>query len=110
MTVFYRLDKTVVPAKEYTFAPDVNRHLVFMANLDTELHLLLVKKDFFEKNPSAGKLSVGPDDPIYIALKFSGDISALKQAGFTVGSTDRKYRLRRNQPGRSTGFGQSSSG
>jgi subtilisin family serine protease len=58
-----------------------------MADLDTELHLLLVKKDYFEKNPSAGKLSIGPDDPIYIALKFSGDISALKQAGFTVGST-----------------------
>src|SRR5437667_9443530 len=58
-----------------------------MASLDTELHLLLVRKDFFEKNPSAGKLSIGPDDPIYIAVQVSGDISALEQAGLTVGST-----------------------
>jgi hypothetical protein len=29
-----------------------------MASLDTELHFLLVKKEFFQKNPSAGILQL----------------------------------------------------
>lgn len=58
-----------------------------MATLDAELHMLLVQKDFFEKNPSAGKLSVGPDEPLYIALRFNGDIANLAQAGFKLGTT-----------------------
>ena len=57
-----------------------------MADLDTELHLLLFKKDLFDTNPSAGKLSIGADDPLYIGLKFSGDIAELERAGFKVGS------------------------
>jgi subtilisin family serine protease len=57
-----------------------------MATLDPELDLLLVKKDFFEKNPSAGSLGFGLEEPLYIALKFDGDISALEQVGFKVGS------------------------
>jgi subtilisin family serine protease len=58
-----------------------------MATLDPELDLLLVEKEFYEKNPSAGKLPVGADDPLYISLKFSGEIEALKEAGLTVGTT-----------------------
>jgi len=58
-----------------------------MASLDTELDLLLVEKDYFEKNPSAGKVSIGPDDPLYIAVKFTGDVAALQRAGFQIAST-----------------------
>jgi hypothetical protein len=42
-----------------------------MASLATELDLPLVEKDYFEENPSTGKLRVGPDDPLYIPLSFT---------------------------------------
>jgi len=57
-----------------------------MAKLDGELQALLIQKDFFANNPAAGRLHVGPEEPLYISVKFSGDIAALQQAGFQVGS------------------------
>lgn len=57
-----------------------------MATLDTELHLLLAKKSLFEKDPSLGKLSIGPEDNIFIAIKFKGNIADIEKAGFTIGS------------------------
>ena len=57
-----------------------------MANLDTELRTLLLQKEFFEQNPSAGKLLIGADEPLYISVKFTGDIAVLERAGFKVGS------------------------
>lgn len=57
-----------------------------MAKLDGELQALLIQKDFFAKNPSAGRPQGGAEDPLYISVKFSGDIAALKEAGFQVGS------------------------
>src|SRR5262245_3755510 len=47
-----------------------------MASLDTELDSLLAEKDYFEKNPSAGTLPIGPDDPLRIAVKFMGEALA----------------------------------
>jgi subtilisin family serine protease len=58
-----------------------------MAKLDTELHMLLVTKEFYANNPSAGDVGIGPDEAIYIALKFSGDVAALASAPFRLGST-----------------------
>ncbi len=58
-----------------------------MAKLDAELRVLLSRKQFFDRHPEAGRLSIGPDDPVYIALKFHGDVSALVAAGLTLGST-----------------------
>lgn len=58
-----------------------------MATLDADLEVLLVQKDFFERNPSAGRLSVGLDEPLYIALRFNGDVAALAPAGFKLGTT-----------------------
>jgi subtilisin family serine protease len=45
-----------------------------MATLDPELHVLLSRKD------------ISADKPIFISLKFSGNIAALVSAPFTVGS------------------------
>lgn len=58
-----------------------------MAQLDPELKLLLAKKDFFERNPSRGTLGVSPDEKLFIAIKFRGDVEALEQAGFTLGNS-----------------------
>lgn len=57
-----------------------------MAKLDPELSLLLAKKAYHDKHPSAGMLPLSPDTSINIALKFTGEIEALQQAGFTLGS------------------------
>jgi len=57
-----------------------------MATLDTELQMLLARKEYFEKNPSSGQLDVAPDDPLFIALKFHGDVDALVAVGFQLGS------------------------
>ena len=45
---------------------------------------LVVQKEFFDKNPSAGRMSIGPDEPLYVAVKFSGSVSALKSAGLEI--------------------------
>jgi subtilisin family serine protease len=58
-----------------------------MAKLDAELRVLLSRKQFFDRHPEAGRLSIGPSDPLYIALRFDGDVSALVDAGLTLGST-----------------------
>src|SRR5262245_4271248 len=57
-----------------------------MAILDTELQMLLARKEYFEKNPSSGQLDIGPDDPLFIAVKFHGDLGALVAVGFHLGS------------------------
>ncbi len=58
-----------------------------MAKLDAELRVLLSRKQFFDRHPEAGRLSIEPSDPLYIALKFHGEVSALVDAGLTLGST-----------------------
>src|SRR3954470_5859676 len=50
------------------------KRICAMATLDPELHIKLIQKD------------ISADKPIYISLKFSGDIAALSSAPFTVGS------------------------
>src|SRR3954470_16557884 len=50
------------------------KRICAMATLDPELHIKLIQKD------------ISADKPIYILLKFSGDIAALSSAPFTVGS------------------------
>jgi subtilisin family serine protease len=57
-----------------------------MATLDAELELLLVRKEIFDKDPSAARLEVGPDELIRVSVVFSGDIAALEKAGLQVGS------------------------
>ncbi len=57
-----------------------------MATLDPELQMLLARKEYFEKNPSSGQLGVAPDAPLFIALKFHGDVDALVALGFQLGS------------------------
>lgn len=57
-----------------------------MAIVDPELSTLLVKAAYQQEHPSAQVLDVRPEDPIYIAVSFTGDIAALEQAGFVVGS------------------------
>lgn len=46
--------------------------------------MLLVQKEFFTRNPSAGRLAVGAEDPLYVAVKFTGDVGALESAGLKV--------------------------
>jgi hypothetical protein len=55
-----------------------------VADLDTELRTLLVRKEFFEKNPSAGKLTIPADETFCVAVKFTGDVSELEKAGLKV--------------------------
>ena len=57
-----------------------------MATLDAELELLLVRKGIFDKDPSAARLEVGPDELIRVSIVFSGDITALEKAGLQVAS------------------------
>src|SRR5262245_18249185 len=57
-----------------------------MATLDTELEMLLVKKEHLEKNPSIEPLAVGLHEPLFIAVKFHGDVGALAAAGFEAAS------------------------
>jgi len=55
-----------------------------VAKLDTDLRGLVVQKEFFDKNPSAGGMSIGPDEPLYVAVKFIGSVSTLKSAGLEI--------------------------
>ena len=57
-----------------------------MAILDPELSTLLAKAAHQREHPDQQVLNVRPEDPIYISLSFEGDIAALEQAGFVVGS------------------------
>jgi len=57
-----------------------------MAILDAELQMLLARKEHFDKNPSSGPLDVRPDEPLFIAVKFHGDVNALVAVGFHLGS------------------------
>jgi len=57
-----------------------------MAFLDPELNILLAKKAYDDENPSHQILDVLPEDPLYISVRFTGDIAALERAGFVVGS------------------------
>ncbi len=47
-----------------------------MATLDTERDLLLARKEYFARNASAGTLDIAPDEPLYVAVRFTGDIAA----------------------------------
>jgi subtilisin family serine protease len=57
-----------------------------MAILDTELHLLLLKKEYFDAHPESGKLSVSDTESFSVSIEFSGNIERLKQTGFKVGN------------------------
>ncbi len=57
-----------------------------MAILDTELHLLLLKKEYFDAHPESGKLSISDTEPFSVSVEFSGDIEQLKQTGFKAGN------------------------
>jgi len=59
-----------------------------MATLDTELDLPLARKDNFARNASAGNLGLAPDEPLYIAVRFTGEI-AMFQKSFTKYYTDK---------------------
>ena len=56
-----------------------------MAELDTELRTLLVQKEFFDKNPSAGRMAMPADKTFFVAVKFTGNLAELQNAGLTVG-------------------------
>src|SRR5262245_40745498 len=58
-----------------------------MAKLDAELRVLLARKQFYEQHPEAGKLEIGSDEPLFISIKFTGQVSELVDAGLTLGST-----------------------
>ena len=57
-----------------------------MATLDTELDLLLARKEYFARNASAGTLEIAPDEPLFIAVRFTGEIAPLEAAGFRLGN------------------------
>jgi len=57
-----------------------------MAKLDAELDMLLARKEDFDRDPSAGRLEVAPDELIRVSIVFSGDIKELEKAGLQVGS------------------------
>lgn len=56
-----------------------------MAILDPELDTLLAQAAYYHEHP-AETPAVGSDEPLYISLKFTGDIQALESSGFVVGS------------------------
>lgn len=58
------------------------------ATLDTELRMLLVRKKLQDSNPSEPGPDVDPNKILYIALKYNGEIDALRNAGFVVGEDD----------------------
>jgi len=58
-----------------------------MVYVDPELNVLLAQKAYFEAHPSEGTLGISPDTQFYIALRFTGDLDALIQAGFTLGNS-----------------------
>jgi hypothetical protein len=58
-----------------------------MVSLDPELQLLLVRKQFFDRNASLGTLEVAPDELLYISVRFRGDIAALQEIGLKVATT-----------------------
>ena len=56
-----------------------------MAELDTELRTLLVQKEFFAKNPSAGRMAMPADKTFFVAVKFTGNVAELQNAGLKIG-------------------------
>jgi subtilisin family serine protease len=66
--------------------PDLTAAGKIMARLDAELELLLIRKEIFDKDRSAARLEVGPDELIRVSVAFTGDITALQKAGLQVGS------------------------
>lgn len=57
-----------------------------MAILDAELRMRLVRTDRLARSRSSTQLEAAQEEPLFIALKFHGDIAALVAAGFHVGS------------------------
>src|SRR5262245_39556422 len=57
-----------------------------MATLDMELQMLLARQAQLDRNPSSAHLDATPDAPLFIAVKFHGDVDALVAAGLTLGS------------------------
>jgi len=57
-----------------------------MAILNAALQSLLNQKDYFDKNPSAGKFSVDEQEKLPVSIQYSGDIAALEAAGFVTQS------------------------
>jgi subtilisin family serine protease len=54
---------------------------------DLELNILLARKAYFQEHPSEGEFTISPEEKFYIALKFTGDLDALLQAGLTLGNS-----------------------
>ena len=55
-----------------------------MADLETELQILLVQKEFADRDPSAGGPAIGANEPLFVAVRFTGEIAALQTAGLKV--------------------------
>ncbi len=53
-----------------------------MAFLDSEIQTLLAEKDYFDKNPDAGRHPLSDEDRIPVSIVFTGDIQPIEQAGF----------------------------
>ena len=58
-----------------------------MARLDAELEMLLLRQEFLEQNSGSGTLGIEPDEALYVAITFSGEIDALQALGFVLGNT-----------------------
>ena len=58
-----------------------------MALLDPELDVLLATKARLDADPSAGTFPKPADKQYFISVKFTGNLAALEQVGFSVGST-----------------------
>jgi len=56
-----------------------------MGTLDTELDLLLARKEYFARNASAGTLEIAPDEPLFIAVRFTGEIAPLEKDKYPTG-------------------------
>ena len=57
-----------------------------MAILNAALESLLIQKDYFDRNPAAGKFIYREEEILPISIQFSGDIKTLEAAGFVTNS------------------------
>lgn len=58
-----------------------------MAHLDPEFDVLLAQKAYFQQHPDEGTFTVNPDTQFFIAVRFTGDLDAILQAGLTLGNS-----------------------
>jgi len=70
-----------------------------MATLDTELDLLLARKQYFREERIRWHARDCTDEPLYIAVRFTGELPRWRRPGFKLGIAS-AHRLRRHQPRR----------